>query len=140
MSRSTAAGLVASSLLIARVAFAWSQNAEFSASVHGHAFQRVEVESRDCVLDYRIYFDAPADGYTSPAKARDVYLFRTRIDFASGKSATVPVFANRAPGARVYENHFDSTSDGCWVKDKQALRGVKVEACRGDGCTPEPIH
>ena len=40
----------------------------------------------------------------------------------------------------MYENHFDSAGDGCWVKDKQALRGVKVEGCRGDGCQPEPIH
>jgi hypothetical protein len=140
MLRSRALGLIASVVLVAPVALAWSQGADFSATVHGHAFKRVEVESNECVLDYRIYFDAPADAYTSPAKPRDVYLFRTRIDFASGKSAPVPVFANRAPGARVYENHFDSTADGCWVKEKQALRGVKVEACRGDGCKPEPIH
>jgi hypothetical protein len=126
--------------LVAPAAFAWSQRAEFSATVHGHAFQRVEVESDECVLAYRIYFDAPADAYASPAKTRDVYLFRTRIDFASGKSAPVPVFANRAPGTRVYENRYDSSADGCWAKDKQALRGVKVEGCRGDGCKPEPIH
>jgi hypothetical protein len=140
MSRSRVGLWVLALLCVAPVAFVWSQDAEFSATVHGHAFKRVVVESKDCVLDYRIYFDAPADAYASPAKARDVYLFRARIDFASGKSATVPVFANRESGARMYENHFDSAGDGCWVKDKQALRGVKVEGCRGDGCKPDPIH
>jgi len=140
MSRSRAVLSVLALVCVTEVALAWSQDAEFSATVHAHAFKRVVVESKECELDYRIYFDAPADGYSSPARARDVYLFRARIDFASGKSATVPVFANRAPGARMYENHFDSAGDGCWVKDKQALRGVKVEGCRGDGCTPEPIH
>ncbi len=122
------------------MALAWSQGADISASVHGHTFKRVEVESAECVLNYRIYFDAPQEAYASAAQTRNVYLFRARIDFASDKSATVPVFANRAPGARMYENHYDSVGDGCWVKDKQALRRVKVEACRGDGCTPEFFH
>ena len=133
-------GLLAAGLAVAPAVLAWSQGADFGATVHGHGFSRVEVESVDCTLNYRIFFNAPADAYASGARARNVYLFRSRIDFASGKSATVPVFANRGPGARVYENHYDSTADGCWVKDKQALRGVKVEGCRGDGCTPEPLH
>jgi hypothetical protein len=140
MRRSAALGVATALLSVAPIAFAWSQSADFGATVHGHAFSRVEVDSTECTLNYRLYFDAPAEAYTSRAPARNVYLFRSRIDFASGKSATVPVFANRAPGARVYENHFDSSGDGCWVKDKQALRGVKVEACRGDGCSPEPVH
>jgi len=132
------AGLCA--LALTSLAFAaWKQGAEFSATVHGHAFSRVEVESSDCKLYYRIYFNAPAEGYSSKATNRNVYLFRSRIDFANDKSAVVPVFANRAPGARVYENSFDSSGEGCWLKDKQQLRGVKVEGCRGDGCTPEPI-
>ena len=140
MSRSRTTLWVLALLGVANVALAWSQDAEFSATVHGHAFKRVVIESNECVLSYKIYFDAPADAYSSPAKARDVYLFRARIDFASGKSATVPVFANRQPGARMYENQFDSAGDGCWVKDKQGLRGVKVEGCRGDGCKPDPIR
>jgi len=141
MRRSAAFGLAAALLSVASVALAsWSQGAEISASVHGHAFKRVEVESAECVLNYKLYFDAPADGYASGAPTRNVYLFRARIDFASDKSASVPIFANRAPGARMYENHYDSSADGCWVKDKQALRRVKVEACRGDGCTPEFFH
>jgi hypothetical protein len=136
----TLLGVAAVVVAVAPAVLAWSQGADFGATVHGHAFSRVEVESADCTLNYRIFFNAPAEGYASGARPRNVYLFRSRIDFASGKSAVVPVFANRAPGARVYENHFDSTADGCWVKDKQALRGVKVEGCRGDGCTPEPLH
>ena len=140
MRRITLLGLSAAVFIAAPAVLAWSQGAEFGATVHGHAFSRVEVESVDCTLNYRLFFDAPAAGYASGARTRNVYLFRSRIDFGSGKSASVPVFANRGPGARVYENHYDSTADGCWVKDKQALRGVKVEGCRGDGCTPEPLH
>jgi hypothetical protein len=140
MHRSVALGIGLASAAFASVAYAaWSQSAEFSATVHGHAFSRVSVDTSDCMLHYRIYFDAPAAAYASKATTRNVYLFRSRIDFASGKSATVPVYANRAPGARMYENTFDSSVDGCWAKDKQALRGVKVEGCRGDGCTPQPL-
>ena len=140
MHRTVALGIGLASAAFASVAYAaWSQSAEFSATVHNHAFSRVSVDTSDCMLHYRIYFDAPADAYASKATTRNVYLFRSRIDFASGKSATVPVYANRAPGARMYENTFDSSVDGCWAKDKQALRGVKVEGCRGDGCTPQPL-
>jgi len=133
-------GLALAVFVVAPAVLAWSQGADFGATVHGHAFSRVEVESADCTLRYKIFFNAPAEAYASGAPMRNVYLFRSRIDFASGKSATVPVFANRGPGARVYENQYDSTADGCWVKDKQALRGVKIEGCRGDGCRPEPLH
>lgn len=140
MQRSVALGLVAVGLMAAPAALAWSQTADISPTVHGHVFQRVEVDADGCVLAYKLFFDAPADAYKSQAPARNVYRFRTRIDFASGKSATVPLFSNRAPGARVYAYRYDSTADGCWVNQKQALRGVKVEACRGERCTPEPIH
>ena len=126
--------------LVASAALAWSQGADISPSVHGHAFHRVEVDATDCTLNYRLYFNAPADAYVSNAKPRNVYLFRSRIDFADGKSALVPIFANRGAGERVYENHFDSTSDGCWAKDKHGLSSVKVEACRGDGCTPQSFR
>jgi len=134
------AGVVLGVALVTGAAFAWSQGADISATVHGHAFHRVEVSATDCTLDYRIYFNAPADAYGSNAKPRNVYLFRSRIEFADGKTALVPIFANRGPGERVYENHFDSTSDGCWAKDKHGLSRVKVEACRGDGCTPDSFR
>ena len=118
-------------------ALAWSQGADISVTVHGHSFHRVEVDATDCTLNYRIFFNAPADAYAAAAKTRNVYLFRSRIDFADGKSAVVPIFGNRGAGERVYDNHFDSTADGCWAKDKHKLSALKVEACRGDGCTVE---
>jgi len=137
MQRLGALGVLAMATSIAGAALAWSQGADFSATVHGHAFRRVELDTNECTLHYRIFFTAPADAYASNAKTRNVYLFRSRIDFADGKSARVPIFANRGAGERVYENQFDSTGEGCWAKEKHALSGVKVEACRGDGCTPE---
>ena len=122
------------------LALAWSQNAEFTAKVHGHAFERVIVASEGCKIHYQLYFDAPNDAYASLNGLRNVYRFRTRVDFQSGRSATVPVFANRGTGRRVYRNTFDSGAEGCWANGEQKLAGVKVEACRGDGCTPDPIR
>jgi len=132
--------LFAGVFAVASSAFAWSQSSEFGARVHGHEYKRVVVESTDCKINYRLFFSAPADGYASAVKARNVYLFRSRIDFLDGKSATIPVFANRGAGERVYENTFDSTAQGCWAKTPQKVVAVKVEACRGDGCTPQQIQ
>jgi hypothetical protein len=126
--------------LVATAAAAWSQNSEFGARVHDHEFKRVIVESADCTIKYKLYFSAPAAGYVSKSPPRNVYLFRSRIDFQSGKQAKVPVFANRAAGERVYENTFDTTPDGCWAKSQEKLAGVKVEGCRGDGCTPKQVQ
>lgn len=127
-------------LLVATVAAAWSQSAEFGARIHHHEFERVVVESADCTLRYKLYFSAPAEGYVSKSPPRNVYLFRSRIDFVSGKTARVPVFANRAAGKRLYENAYDTTGEGCWAKSQEKLAGVKVEGCRGDGCTPKQIE
>jgi hypothetical protein len=126
-------------LLVASAAAAWSQNSEFGARVHDHEFKRVIVESADCTLKYRLYFSAPSAGYESKSPPRNVYLFRSRIDLQSGKVAKVPVFANRAPGECMYVNSFDTTGEGCWAKSQEKLAGVKVEACRGDGCTPKEV-
>lgn len=126
-------------LLVATVAAAWSQSSMFEARVHDHEFKRVIVESAGCKLSYKLYFAAPAEGYVSRAPPRNVYLFRSRIDFHSGKQVKVPVFANRAAGERMYENSFDTTGEGCWAKSQEKLAGVKVEACRGAGCTPKEI-
>jgi hypothetical protein len=127
-------------LAVASTAFAWSQNSEFGARVHNHEFKRVMVDSSDCTIQYKLYFGAPADQYASAAKPRNVYLFRSRIDFLDGKSITIPVFANRAPGERMYENAFDTTAQGCWAKTPQKVVAVKVEGCRGDGCAPQQIQ
>jgi hypothetical protein len=127
-------------LLVATAAAAWSQNSEFDARVHDHEFKRVMVESADCTIKHKLYFSAPALGYTSKSPPRNVYLFRSRIDFQSGKQVKVPVFANRAAGERVYENSFDTTAEGCWAKSQEKLAGVKVEGCRGDGCVPKQVQ
>jgi hypothetical protein len=126
-------------LLVATAAAAWSQNSAFTARPHDHEFKRVIVESADCTLKYKLYFNAPSEGYVSKSPPRNVYLFRSRIDFQSGKQAKIPVFANRAAGERLYENSFDTTSEGCWAKSQEKLAGVKVEACRGDGCRPKEV-
>jgi hypothetical protein len=137
--RTLQALVLASVLASAGVAWAWGQAAEIEVTVHGHVFHKVAVESRDCQLSYKLWFNAPADVYTSKAAPRNVYLFRSRIDLKDGKAATVPVFANRAPGQRLYENSFDTAPQGCWARETQKLSRLRVEACRGDGCTPDPV-
>jgi hypothetical protein len=140
MRRSFLAGFAALGVLAASsAALAWGQAAEIEVNVHGHTFHKVAVESRDCVLSYKLWFNAPADVYSSKATARNVYLFRSRIDFQNGKAASVPVFANRGAGQRLYENSFDTASQGCWARETQKLSRLRVEACRGDGCTPDPV-
>jgi hypothetical protein len=132
--------VVTSVLTSAGALWAWSQTAEIEVTVHGHQVHKVTVESRDCLLAYKLWFTAPAEVYSARAAQRNVYLFRSRIDFQDGKAATVPVFANRAPGERLYENSFDTAPQGCWARETQKLARVRVEACRGDGCTPDPIQ
>src|SRR5688572_24856380 len=126
-------------LASAGVAFAWGQSAEIEVSVHGHAFHKVSVESRECVIDYKLWFNAPSDVYSSAAKQRNVYLFRSRIDFQDGKAVPIPVFANRGSGQRLYENSFDTAPQGCWARAVQKLSRLRVEACRGAGCAPDPV-
>jgi hypothetical protein len=134
------ASVISGVLAAAGAAWAWGQKAEIEVTVHGHVFHDVEVASRDCVLEYKLWFNAPAEVYSAKAPARNVYLFRSRIDFQDGKSATVPVFANRAAGERVYDNRFDTAPQGCWARDAQKLSRLRVEACRGAGCTPDPVQ
>jgi len=121
------------------VALAWTQKAPFGVKVHGHAVHDVELSGNGCSLDYKVFFSAPADGYSSRAENRNYYLFRTRIKFQSGKTVTPPVFGNSGPGERVYERGYDTTGEGCWAKEPQKLLGVDVEACRNRGCTPDPL-
>jgi len=121
------------------LALAWSQKAPFGVKVHDHALHDVELGATECSLDYRLLFSAPAEGYSSRAENRNYYLFRARIKLQSGKRVTVPVFGNAGPGERVYERSYDTTSEGCWAKEPQKLLGVDVEACRGRGCTPDPL-
>ncbi|HEX6767691.1 MAG TPA: hypothetical protein VF103_19460 [Polyangiaceae bacterium] len=121
------------------VALAWTQKAPFKTRVHDHALHDVELSADDCTLTYKLFFSAPADGYTSRAENRNYYLFRTRIKFQSGKRITPPIFGNAAPGERVYERSYDTSGEGCWAKQEQKLMGVDIEACRSRGCTPDPL-
>ena len=130
---------VSTVLAASGAAWAWGQSAEIEVTVHGHQFHKLAVESRDCLLSYKLWFNAPADVYTGRAATRNVYLFRSRIDFQDGKAAKVPVFANRGAGERLYENTFDTAPEGCWARETQKLSRLRVEACRGDGCTPDPV-
>jgi len=130
---------LAAFLAFPTVALAWSQKAPFGVRVHDHALHDVTLEGTGCSVGYKLYFSAPADGYSSRAENRNYYLFRARIKFQSGKTITVPIFGNAGAGERVYERSFDTTSEGCWAKEQQKLMGVDVEACRGRGCTPDPL-
>lgn len=126
-------------LASAGVALAWSQTAEIEVTVHGHTFHKVSVESKDCVIAYKLWFNAPAEVYSSNAGARNAYFFRSRIDFKDDKVLPLPVFANRGAGERVYEKSFDTAPEGCWARDAHKLARLRVEACRGEGCTPDPV-
>lgn len=121
------------------IALAWGQKAPFGVKVHEHAVHDVELAGNDCAIAYKLFFSAPADGYASRAENRNYYLFRTRIKLQSGKQLTPPVFGNAGPGERVYEQSYDTSAEGCWAKEPQKLLGVDVEACRGRGCTPDPL-
>ncbi len=121
------------------VALAWTQKAPFGVKVHDHALHDVELSGTDCSITYKLFFSAPAEGYSSRAENRNYYLFRSRIKFQSGKKILVPIFGNAGPGERVYERTYDTAGEGCWAKEQQKLLGVDVEACRSRGCTPDPL-
>jgi len=127
-------------LLSAAVASAaWTQSAEIEVKVHDHLFHKVTVEGVDCRLNTKLWFQAPAAVYTSGSGARNVYRFHGRVDFLDGKQAPFALFVNRAGGERIISASYDTTAEGCWARDRQKLERVRVEACRGDGCAPNPV-
>ena len=134
-------GLLAASaaLLVPALAFAWTQEAPFSARVHKHEFSRVTLTAEGCTFKARLFFDAPAEAYKDEVPSRDYYRFHARIKLDSERVVITRFFHNDAPGARVYDYEQDTTSDGCWAKVESHPRGVDVEGCRGRGCTPEPF-
>lgn len=133
-----ALGLSTLVLLLPTLALAWTREASFSATVHGHAFKKVVVESSGCTIRYRLSFVAPEQAYASPE--RGYYRFKGRIQFHAGRALVSPTFANRGAGARIFSGVYDTTSEGCWAKQEQKLLGVDVEGCRGGRCTPEPFQ
>lgn len=126
-------------LFSSAAAAAWSQTAEIEVKVHEHVFHKVTVEGVDCKLNTKLWFQAPAAVYSSGSAARNVYRFHARVDFLEGNRAPVPLFLNRAGGERFIAASYDTTAEGCWARDKKKLERVRVEACRGDGCSPQPV-
>jgi hypothetical protein len=134
-------GLLAASaaLLVPALAFAWAQEAPFSAHVHKHEFSRVTLTAVGCTIKARVFFDAPPEAYKDEAPSRNYYRFHARIQLDTQHVVITRFFHNDAPGARVYDYDQDTTSEGCWAKTESHPRDVKVEGCRGRGCTPEPF-
>jgi hypothetical protein len=111
----------------------------FSASVWGHKFTEVAVEAADCSIKVSVKYDAPSNAYKSRVAALNQYRFKARARFASGAKAAGPVFSSTKPGKALHTFAFDSSGEGCWAKQKQALVAMDVEGCRGEGCTVEPF-
>ncbi|HET9957255.1 MAG TPA: hypothetical protein VFQ61_22310 [Polyangiaceae bacterium] len=121
------------------VADAKPEEASFRVRTHNHEFHRVKVEARECELAYRLYFTAPELEPSKAGKPRE-FRFQARLRFQDGKSFLSPVFKGLAAGERMYENVYDTSSEGCWAKSLSKVAGVDVEACRGRGCTPAEPH
>lgn len=121
-------------ILVAAPAAAWKFEIAFGATVNGHRFDKIKVENDGCKLASTLWFDAPSDQYASRAKNRNYHRFRARITFDNGKLVTSGVFGNSAAGRRIYTVHHDTSADGCWGKQKAAVRNVEVEGCRARGC------
>ena len=129
-----ASGLALAALLVAPVALAWSLDFPIHASVNGHEFDRVRVDSAECTLKLRLDFSAPEKGYDSRAKNRNHHRFKARLLFDNGKAVVTKIFNNRAPGRRTYREGIDTSDGACWGKEKVHLKDVEVVGCRGDKC------
>ena len=111
----------------------------FSATVWSHRFSEVRVEAADCSVKVSVTYDAPASAYKSRLASMIHYRFKARARFASGVKAAGPVFSSSKPGAQSHTFSFDTSGEGCWAREKQALVAMDVEGCRGEGCTVEPF-
>lgn len=139
MYRRLSHSLVAGALLLPTLAYAWTQEQEFSARVHKHEFSRVQLTGEGCIVKARIFFDAPAEAYESESPARNYYRFHARIKLDSEHVLLTGVFHNQSPGPHQFDYNEDTTNSGCWAKKESHARGVDVEGCRGRGCTPAPF-
>ena len=132
--------LVATILLYPAVAEAWSEKIGFSATVHGHAFDQIEVESDGCSLRGALYFTAPEGAYADKKnEVRNHYRFRARIEFAD-RSFKTGIFTNDKPGRRRFRYVHDTSGEGCWAKQTQKLRGVHVDGCRNRACKVPEVN
>lgn len=125
------------SLLVPSLALAWTQSAGFATTVHGHEFQRVSLESDQCVLKYRLDFSAPEARYAGADAKAPRFRFVGRIKLKSGAVVRSPVFPNAAPGERRYRGSLDTSAEGCWAKEEQKIIAFDVRGCRGQGCVPD---
>ncbi|HEU5077434.1 MAG TPA: hypothetical protein VFU02_24750 [Polyangiaceae bacterium] len=132
------AGVLAASVGSTGVVWAWANSVLFSATVWGHRFSEVSVESKDCTVAVRIKYDAPANAYRSRLDGMNHYRFRARARFASGAKAEGPVFGSTKAGAGLHTYNVD-TGQACWGREKQSLVAVDVEGCRGATCQVEPF-
>jgi hypothetical protein len=139
MYRGFARLLTVSALLLPGLAYAWTQEQQFSARVHKHEFSRVLLSAEGCVVQARLFFDAPSEAYESESAARNYYRFHARIKLDSGHALLTGIFHNQTPGPHSFEYREDTTADGCWAKRESHAQGVDVEGCRGRGCTPAPF-
>ncbi|HEX2670781.1 MAG TPA: hypothetical protein VHM25_07915 [Polyangiaceae bacterium] len=139
MHRRIVRSILATALLLPALAYAWSNEQEFSARVHKHAFSRVQLSSEGCVLKARLFFDAPAEAYESESPARNYYRFHGRIKLDTEHVMLTGVFHNQTPGPHQFDYREDTTAAGCWAKAESHARAVDVEGCRGRGCTPAPF-
>jgi hypothetical protein len=139
MYRRLARSIVVSGLLLPALAYGWTQEQEFAARVHKHAFSRVQLSAEGCVLKARLFFDAPAEAYESETASRNYYRFHARIKLDTEHVLLTGIFHNQAPGPHQFDYLEDTTAAGCWAKGESHARAVDVEGCRGRGCSPAPF-
>lgn len=139
MNRRIVPSILATALLLPTLAYAWTNEQEFSARVHKHAFSRVQLSSEGCVIQARLFFDAPPEAYESESSARNYYRFHGRIKLDTEHVLLTGVFHNQTPGPHQFDYREDTTAAGCWAKAESHARAVDVEGCRGRGCTPAPF-
>jgi len=114
---------------------AWTQSSSIATSVHSHAFDRVSVKSSECSLELALEFSAPESGYRDRSANRNRYYFEARVKFDGDHHADSVKFKTSKPGRKRWTWTHDTSADGCWAKQKPALRQVIVDGCRGKGCT-----
>jgi hypothetical protein len=112
---------------------AWTQSSAVLTRVHAHEFGKVALESRECAITAKVWFTAPEAGYRERSKVRNVYRFRARVKLGD-RALTSGEFKTSTPGRKVWTWTTDTSAEGCWAKDKPALRQVVVNGCRGQRC------
>jgi hypothetical protein len=132
------AGVTATSI----AAYGWKMEGKINASIHDHAFYKVKMEQPGdgCVVNFKLTFYAPSNGYQDPAKGRNYYRFKARVELSEGKTVFSPQFANDAPGRRSYRWSTDTTEEGCWAEKPHKLYNVDVEGCRNRNCRVKPFE